>query len=402
MLRHIVGVVGLVGLSACSGVDDSESVVASESLEILRADAHGGSTEARGAIGSAAERLCDLAADRIGDPARNGATDDDPDDGAWDWVLSPSAASHSSSPSPENLYGSVGLGPWAALQLGQSTLRNRQTLYNVLAGARANSSVDSPPDFVFFSLLGDVLFGAGPRLARERYDAKVASAGSALALASSLRDEHQASGTGGLFAYDLAWLALGAASLDAQFPHSGYRADFRAYVEAVVDDLASTAPVFDVTNARAPFYTQGLAWSLLVLSWSPGSHSRFADVRSRLLTEQLANGAWPYSAEYPDAHLQSTAHAVIALSLTRHGRSVSPSVTALADDWLLSKQADNGGFPYTPTEEYPLLDAEITLALYLSQTRDGARSLLPREARAVFALEEAPAALPPLSAPSPL
>ncbi len=401
MLRHWVGVFGLVGLSACSGVDDSDSTVVSESLSLLRTGAPGAATEARGAIGKAAARLCDLAADRLGDPARNGVTDDDPDDGAWDWVLSPDAASHSTTASPENLYGSVALAPWAALRLGESPLRNRQTLYNVLAGARANANVDSPPDFVFLSLLGDVLFGAGPKLARERYDAKVAAAGGAAALAASLRGAHLAAATDGLFAYDVAWLALGAAALDAEFPRAGYGADFRDYVSAVVDDVDATTPVFDVTDSAEPFYTQGLAWSLLVLSWSPGSQPRFADVRTRLLSEQLASGAFPYNAAYTDGHLQSTAHALMALALTRHGRSVSRDVTSQAASWLSSKQADNGGFPYTVAEEYPLLDAEIALALYLSETRPGRNGLLPSEARAVFALEE-PAALPPLSAPSAL
>jgi hypothetical protein len=399
MLRLWVGIFGFVGLSACSGVEDSYLTVATESLSLLRVGAPGAATGVRSAIGKAAARLCDLAADRAGDPARNGASDDDPDDGAWDWVLSPDAASHSTAASPENLYGSVALAPWAALRLGESPLRNRQTLYNVLAGARANANVDSPPDFVFLSLLDDVLFGAGPKLARERYDVKVAAAGGASALAASLRDAHLAAATDGLFAYDVAWLALGAAALDAEFPRAGYGADFHDYVHAVVDDVGSTTPVFDVTDSQEPFYTQGLAWSLLVLSWSPGSHQRFLDVRTRLLSEQLGSGAFPYNATYPDGHLQSTAHALMALALTRHGRSVSPDVTAQAASWLSSKQADNGGFPYIAAEEYPLLDAEIALALYLSETRPGKSGLVPTEAHAVFALAE-PTALPPLSAPA--
>ncbi|HET9932342.1 MAG TPA: hypothetical protein VFQ35_16675, partial [Polyangiaceae bacterium] len=210
MLRRLVGVVGFLVLAGCSGADESESVAPSEALALLRSGGHGHDSPVRAAIGSAAERLCDLAADRVGDPAHNGASDDDPDDGAWDWVLSPTALSHSPAASPENLYGSVALGPWAALRLGLAEMRNRQTLYNAFAGARANPNVDSPPDFVFLSLLGDVVTGAAPRLAKARYDAKVAQAGGARALASSIRDAHAASATDGLVAYDLAWLALAA------------------------------------------------------------------------------------------------------------------------------------------------------------------------------------------------
>lgn len=396
MVRHWLGVLGLIGVAACSDVDEGDTSVASDSLAVLRAGGEG-SSMVRTSIARTAARLCELAADRVGDPARNGAVDDDPDDGGWDWLVSPERVSHSSEASPENLYGSVALGPWAALRLGASPARNRATLYNAFVGAGTNANVDSPPDFVLLSLLGDVLSGAAPRLARERYDAKVAAAGSATELAMSLRDAHQAAATDGLFAYDLAWLAMGAAALDADFPRSGYRADFRAYVAAVREDVESKA-LFDVTDPHEPYYTQGLAWSLLALSWSPRAQAQFADVRARLLASQLADGAFSYSADYPDGHLQATAHALMGLALTRHGHGGFKEVSEAGADWLLSKQAENGGFPYTATEEYPLLDAEVALALYLSATRAGGHGLAPTAARAAFALE-APITLPPLSSP---
>jgi hypothetical protein len=384
-------------------MDGEDASVAHESLELLRGPAsHHRSSPALASIEETTSRLCDLAADRLGDPARNGFRDGDPDDGGWDWLVAPTSTEHSSEASPENLYGAVALAPWAALRLGLSPARQGETLYNAFLGAALNPNVDSPPDFVFLTLLSDVFPVAPAKLARQRYDAKVAAAGGAAALAESIRAAHEAAASDGLFAYDLAWLALGAAALDVKFPRADYRADFRAYVQAVVDDVGSTTPLFDITDAHEPFYTQGLSWSLLVLSWTPGAHTAFDDVRSRLLATQLPSGAFPYNLDFPAGHLQTTAHALTALALVRRHRVAPHEVSENAANWLISQQAENGGFVYTADQEYPLLDAEIALGLYLSETRSGERGLQPRgPAHAFFALTSEPSqqGAPPLSAP---
>lgn len=36
----------------------------------------------------------------------------------------------------------------------------------------------------------------------------------------------------------------------------------------------------------------------------------------------------------------------------------------------MSQQGNHGGFAYTTDEEYPLLDAEIALGLYVTETKD--------------------------------
>ena len=110
MLRQLTGVACLFGLLACSGADVESTSVAHESLEVLRGGVPDLRATARASIDRSTSRLCDLAADRFGDPARNGLSDDDPDDGGWDWLLAPTSSSHSVEPSPENLYGAVGQG----------------------------------------------------------------------------------------------------------------------------------------------------------------------------------------------------------------------------------------------------------------------------------------------------
>jgi len=405
MLRQLCVVMGVCGfVVGCSGADSEETPAASESLEVLRRPAPECSSPAvRSALVRAASRLCDLQADRVGDSAGNGLSDDDPDDGAWDWVLAPSSVQHSIEASPENLYGATGLGVWAGLRVGgEGAARFRSAILNVGLGAQLNPAVDSPPDFVFLVQASEVLHAHRYAvLARERYDARVASAGDATALALAIRDAHHAAGIDGLIAYDLAWLALGALALDAEFPRNGYRADFANYVSVVIEDLASSTPAFDYRDAREAYYVQGLGWSLLVASWAHGSHALFQELRSRLLAEQLPSGAFPYNADFPDPHLQSTAHALTALSLARKTGWGQRAIDRRAAMWLMAQQADNGGWAYSATEEYPLLNGEIALAVYLSETVLGSREgVVPDEGpgRVGFALTRA-SELPPLAAP---
>jgi hypothetical protein len=319
----------------------------------------------RKALSSAAARLSDLQADAIGDNARNGLDDDDPDDGGWDFTFPSSATHHGTAASPENTYGATALGVWAAVRAGADTPRYRTTLLGTGLGSQQRPEVDSSTDFVFLPLLGELAEDPGfSDLARARYDAKIAAAPGAEALAEQVRDIRHASHLDGLIAYDLSWYMFGAASLDAAFPGSGYDADADTFASVAAGAVTSTPPLFDIDDASQQDYVQGLAWSLVVLAHAGAPPGLVAQIRSNLDGFQGSDGAWGYNAATPADDVQSTAHAIEALSLAATDRRAHRQALRGAE-WLLTNRAANGGWEYAPGSESSLVDAEAMLALYL-------------------------------------
>jgi hypothetical protein len=411
-LIPVLGVVlfGGVFAGACaesgSTTAEQDDTVSAQGFELFRRGAGSelSSLAVRASLHSLGSRLAALQADIIGDSARNGLIDSDPDDGGWDFLLSPTATSHSASVSPENLYGATGLVHWALLRAGSHSPRWHAAALSTALGIQNNAQVDSPPDFVYLVLLSDLTEDAGlSQLARARYDAKLADVGGARALAERVRDQRHAQGYDGLIAYDLAWLSLGASALDAAFPAAGYDADAKAYAEVIVQDLSASTPNFDYRDANEAFYVQGLAWSLVALARSHTAPELRGEVRSLLLDAQLANGAGGWNAAYPSANLQATAQSVQALALTQGARPSARRAEQRASNWLLSQQAANGGYLYSAAEESPSLDAEVGLALFLAGTSAGVRDGLSAEgvATATQALG-VDGDSPPLAQPSPL
>jgi hypothetical protein len=319
----------------------------------------------RQALASAAGRLSDLQADAIGDNAQNGLDDDDPDDGGWDFSFASSVTQHGATASPENTYGATALGVWAAVQGGADTQRYRTTLLGAGFGSQQRPEVDSSTDFVFLPLLAELAEDAGfSELARNRYDAKIAAASGAQALAEHARDIRHASHLDGLILYDLSWFMLGAEALDAAFPGSGYGADADTFADVAAGAVTSSPPLFDIDDANQQNYVQGLAWSLVILAHTGGPADLVARVRSNLDGFQGSDGAWGYNAATPADDVQSTAHAIEALSLAATDRRANRQALRGAQ-WLLTKQAANGGWEYAPGLESSLVDAEAMLALYL-------------------------------------
>ncbi len=332
----------------------------------------------RKSLGDGAARLSDLQADRIGDNARNGLTDDDPDDGGWDFTLAAAATSHSVTASAENTYGATALGPWAAVRAGADTQRYRTTLLGTGLGAQERAAVDSPNDFVFLPLLAELADDAAfSDLARARYDAKLAANGGAMTLAGKDRDARHAAGFDGLVLYDLAWFTLGAASLDAAFPGAGYDADANTFATVAAAALTGSPPLFDVDDQTEQFYVQGLAWSLVVLAQTGSSPDLVSHVRANLRDLQGADGSWGFNAATPTDDLQSTTHVVQALALTASDTRRGRTEALRGAQWIAGKQAANGGWEYTPGSESPLVDGEAMLALYLSQLFSPEDALTP-------------------------
>jgi len=195
-MKFLSVVVGVMFASACSGdSSDTDEVVgvdsATSSLETLRN--HGGygghdgiklgSHAARLAITRGASRLASLQADTIGDNARNGLDDPDPDDGGWDFLLPSSATSHSAATSPPNIFGETGLGVWAAVDSRLAGTRALVAALDAGTGMQRNPDIDSAPDIVFGVLLAELADNPGfAGLARARYDAKRAANGGRLAM----------------------------------------------------------------------------------------------------------------------------------------------------------------------------------------------------------------------------
>jgi hypothetical protein len=386
------------------GIEDTQTAALVSPFEVLRQAGHGdqgaGAPAVRRALGHGADRLAALQADTIGDNARNGLVDTDPDDGGWDFVFPSTTTSHTAAVSFPNLYGETALGLWAAVQSGGAGNRALLAAVDAGLGMQANPDIDSPPDFAFGVLLGELTENPGfAEIARAHYDAKRASQGGAAGLGAFIRDGRHARREDGLIAYDVGWLAISAAALDAAFPGNGYDVDSQTYSQIIVDDLIAATPDFDLDDPTEAFYVIGLAWSQ-VAAQRAGEGDLFRDVRSRLLDQQRGNGAWPTSATQSADDLQSTAIAVETLALTDRLNGRARQTLRRGVRFLLGEQAANGGWPDAAGNELPLVDAEVMLGLMLARTPEGEDGLVPA-ADAVARRADAPVALGPRAAPLP-
>jgi hypothetical protein len=331
--------------------------------------------EVRLALMAGANRLASLQADTIGDNARNGLDDTDPDDGGWDFIFPATTTSHTTRVSFPNLYGETALGAWAAVVGAGADNRALSVALDAGLAMQRNPDVDSPPDFVFGVLLADLAVNPGfAEIARKHYDARIAAVGGAAALGAEIRDGRHARREDGLIAYDIGWLAISAAALDDAFPGAGYDADSHTYAQIVVDDLTSATPNFDLDDPTEGSYVIGLAWSQVAAA-RLGAGDLFRDIRARLLDRQHANGSWPTNATLSGDDLQSTAIAVETIVLSGRTTHGDREATGRGARFLLDEQAANGGWPDANDNELPLVDAEIMLALMLARTPVGESGL---------------------------
>jgi len=382
----ISGVVALLALSTggCTFEAPEEATTSSATQAI-----HGGSSfirlfaRPRGGHAVLPEltlgqnRLCQLQADITGDGAGNGLDDDDPDDGGWDFTLDTDATAHSANASPTNTYGATALP-----LIVRGTATPAATLgcaVDAALGMQAEPSVDSAPDFVFLALLSDILDDPTyAELAAERYDAKLSAEGGAQALGESIRDDRHAAGLDGLIGYDLAWYTFAALALDLTLPNAGYAEDAAAFAGIIGNDLKSTTPLFDIHDPSEEYYTDGLSWSMLALHATDQREGLQRTLKRLLLDTQLASGAFPYNQDFPDADLQSTSGALVALKLAGAGSDTSARQAAIG--YLVSQQTEDGGWDYAPGGEGTLANAEILFAIGLTRDKVPAAEALSRPA----------------------
>jgi hypothetical protein len=395
-MKCLGAVVGLLAAGACTGDPVAGDPTTSEGGDALGAEPfaefraacgprdHGGDhgdraggRAVRRAIGGAAARIAALQADTLGDNARNGVDDADPDDGGWDFIIAPTATEHSTAASPPNLFGAIGLGAWAAVVSDSAGNRALGAAIDAGAAMQRNPDIDSAPDFVFGAVLAELADNPGfSAIARQHYDAKRAGFGGAAGLGAFIRDARHGSGEDGLIPYDVGWFVLATAALDAAFPGAGYAADADTYAQIVVDDVTAASPDFDLADPGESSYITGLAW-VQVSAARLRDRSLLRDVRSRLLDQQRGDGTWGSNAAQPGTDLQATAHALQTLAITARANRAVDRAERRAARWLIDHQAAPGGWVDANNQELPLVDADIALGLVLARTSIDAGDLAP-------------------------
>lgn len=91
-----------------------------------------------------------------------------------------------------------------------------------------------------------------------------------------------------------------------------------------------------------------------------GFHDTINEYREYLLGVQGEDGSWD------DGDFQNTAYIVLGLDAVKGAGRESRGALAKAGSYLISTQADNGGWPYvdeTSSTEYPEVDSEVLMSL---------------------------------------
>jgi parallel beta-helix repeat protein len=337
---------------------------------------------------AAAEYLKGMQADVTEDNAGNGDPDDpdDPDDGGWDWVVTspPHPFSHSVNSSPTNIYGATALGLYYAY------LRTSDTSYFIALTDAANVMVANPgiwsaADIIFLMLYDDL--AAIPTTlyadsAKAKFDARIASQGSATGLAEYIRDLRSGQGYPcGIIAWDIGQFVRGAAMLEEFYPSDPYD-----YAQAAIDmaevlwqDSYNDNPgYFDIeddagwdptyTNKNYWWYNLGITGLIDAFSLSGVHTDEISGLVTILLEGQYSSGAmsYCYGANTDDENWQSTGFA--AMTLGRMDQTTYQQEINLMAFWLASTQDTSGGWRYytSTNNHYPEVAGECMRGLYYS------------------------------------
>jgi hypothetical protein len=337
------------------------------------------------ALAAGADYLRRMQADITEDTAGNGSgageSPNDPDDGSWDWVVTspPAPVHHTTSPSPVNIGGATGQG---VLEAYIKTLN--PTLLTVLGdlatGILADPDKRSASDLVFLMRYDDLPPVVGDVYrdeAKARYDQRIADAGSATALAESIRDTRMGQGyENGIIAWDVGHFVR-AASMLGDIYGGGYATDAANMAEVLYQDSFADNPgYFDVvddagfdptyTNTNFYWYTLGLSGLLESFSVTGTHTSEIPDLIQRILDSQYGTGAvsGSYGANPGDEDWQATAYC--ALALARHDLPTFQLDISHMAYWIGATQdgvETMGGWRYSSDAHYPEIAGENTAAL---------------------------------------
>ncbi len=351
--------------------------------EDIRAD--GDPIGFKDAMFAGADYLRFMQADVTEDNAGNGTdgvdeSPDDPDDGGWDWILTYPAdpLSHSVNPSPINIYGATGMG----------LVNTHNILFEspfIIAMTDAievminNSSIRSANDIIMLMQSPSSLyFDEADDSAKAKFDARIATYGSATAFAETIRDvraiDHGL--PNGIIAWDIGLWVKAAALLADRFPSDPYDYGQAAIdmAEVIWQDSYNDNPgYFDIEddkgydpaqeNVNYWWYNLGL-FGLITAFYESGSHVDELDgLVTTLLESRNTDGfiSFQYGGNDGDAGWQSTAYAVMALALVDY-----PAYTTEINHacyWTAATQHETGGWIYEDGEHLPEVGGENLTAL---------------------------------------
>ncbi len=334
------------------------------------------------ALIAAADYLVAMQADISEDNAGNGfdgsgESPDDPDDGGWDWVTS--TFSHSTSPSPANIYGATAEGLYQAyLAVNDPTWFTalEDAADFIVADAAANIHTASDITFLLnFATLPGVsspaTYQAGA-VAIWNWRITNSGGGTATGLAEYIRDARFGqSCSNGIIAWDVGKYAQAAAALDAAFPASGYD-DAADDIAAVLwqDSFNATPGYFDPfgvdqgydpTYSNTDYYWYSLGLTGLIDAFCVSSDdysSELALLETTLLDCQCPSGSFSFSygGNAGDEDWQSSGYAIATLAtgcLTGHQDAINAACAFIG-----ATQDPSGGFLYTSGDHYPEIAGE--------------------------------------------
>jgi len=339
------------------------------------------------AIQAGADYLRMMQADVTEDNAGNGydgsdEDPDDPDDGGWDWRLYPPGDpySHSVNPSPTNLYGATAQGLLRAYEFsGGSDAAIMTAMTDAADVMIANPNVRSAQDLIFLMNYGE-LVGDGKYAdsARVKFDARIATYGSANGLAVYIRDVRGVTQgyANGIIAWDIGPWVLAAAMLEELYPEESYdyaqAADDMA--EVIWQDSFNDSPgYFDIeddkgydpnkTNKDFWWYNLGVYGLIIAFESSDTHTSDIPFLVDRLLESRNRYGFFSYQwgGNDNDANWQTTAYAVMALAMIDQANYQLE--ISRAAYWTGATQHGSGGWVYGDTMHYPEIGGENTAAI---------------------------------------
>jgi len=288
-------------------------------------------------------------------------------DGGWPWTV-PGV-------STTNTLGACGQGVAAGYYLNPDNAGYLASLDAAYQYALGDPNVDSGPDIYFLEIVSELTNDPKyAELAKDRYDSKITSYGSATALAEGIRDLRHSQGIDGLIPWDIKLWVEGALALSIYFcgEQAQYYQDAVDMAEVVYQDMIGNPGYFDEEDPNEAYYELGLCGGIQCftltgthLTGTPSAES----LKTTLIGLQNGDGSWDGS----NGDYQDTAYAVMSLMVYASygqikglsGIAGAVSAAQAGADWLVANQDAGGGWPYSGTD-YPEVDGECAVAIFLA------------------------------------
>ncbi len=308
----------------------------------------------------------------------------DPEDGGWDWTLLSGEYVHTSAPSPENTYGVTALGLYYAY-LADPVSSYKVAMKDAADYMVGDSGIRTGNDLIFLMLYNDLPGVTGTTYkdaAKAKYDAAIASNGTAGALATAiLNRRHNQGYDNGIIPWNIAPWARVAQMLGVRYGGT-YAADAIAIADVMYQDTYGTGlRYFDLDRCAGwdPdynvedywWYTLGISGLIDAFAYSNSHTDKIPNLITTLLECRYTGPATPgafsycYGCHTDDWDWQSTAYAV--MSLANYNRTAYQAIINQAYNWIASTQHTCGGW-YDPWNSYFCTEvaAELTSAIYFA------------------------------------